>query len=60
MGVPWVQAPSEGEAQCAAMAANGVVDAAASQDYDTLLFGSPLLVRNLTIAGKKKMPKCCY
>ena len=57
MGVPWVQAPSEGEAQCAYMAKIGVVDAAASQDYDTLLFGTPLLVRNLTIAGKKKVPR---
>lgn len=55
MGVPWVQAPSEGEAQCAEMAAQGVVDAAGSQDYDTLLFGAPLLVRNITIAGKRKV-----
>ncbi|MFH1247395.1 MAG: flap endonuclease-1 [Candidatus Micrarchaeota archaeon] len=57
MGVPWVQAPSEGEAQCAHMAKNKLVDAAASQDYDTLLFGTPVLVRNLTIAGKKKIPR---
>lgn len=57
MGVPWVQAPGEGEAQCAAMAQQGIVDAAASQDYDTLLFGTPILVRNLTIAGKKKIPR---
>mgnify|MGYP001618180753 CR=1 FL=1 len=57
LGVPWVQAASEGEAQCAYMAKQGIVDAAASQDYDTLLFGAPLLVRNLTIAGKKKLPR---
>jgi len=56
MGVPWVQAPSEGEAQCAAMCASGVAEAAASQDYDTLLFGSPVLVRNVTIAGRRKLP----
>ncbi len=57
LGVPWIQAASEGEAQCAYMALQGLVDAAASQDYDTLLFGTPVLVRNLTIAGKKKVPR---
>ena len=56
MGVPWVQAPSEGEAQCAFMCREGRVDAAGSQDYDTLLFGAPLLVRNLTITGRRKVP----
>ncbi len=53
MGVPWVQAPSEGEAQAAHMAARGDVWAAASQDYDSLLFGSPRLVRNVTITGRR-------
>jgi len=57
MGVPWVQAPSEGEAQCAAMAQEGMVGAVGSQDYDSLLFGAPLLARNLTVAGKRKVPK---
>lgn len=57
LGVPWVQAPSEGEAQAAHMAAKGDVWAASSQDYDSLLFGAPRLVRNLTITGKRKLPK---
>ena len=57
LGIPWVQAASEGEAQCAHLAKEGLVDAAASQDYDTLLFGAPLLIRNLTISGKKKIPR---
>ncbi len=56
MGVPWVQAPSEGEAQCAYMARKGDVWAAGSQDYDSLLFGSPRLVRNLTIVGRRRLP----
>jgi flap endonuclease-1 len=47
MGVPWVQAPSEGEAQCAWMCQQGLVFATASQDLDSLLFGSPRLIRNL-------------
>ncbi|MCJ7630904.1 flap endonuclease-1 [Candidatus Bathyarchaeota archaeon] len=57
MGVPWVQAPSEGEAQAAHMAAKGDVYAAASQDYDSLLFGAPTLVRNITISGRRKLPR---
>ncbi len=57
MGVPFVQAPSEGEAQCAVMASRGVVDAVGSQDYDALLFGAPQLYRNVTIAGKRKVPR---
>jgi len=57
MGVPWVQAPSEGEAQAAYMAMRGDVWAAASQDYDALLFGAPRLVRNLSITGRRKLPR---
>jgi len=56
MGIPWVQAPSEGEAQAAHMASRGHVWAAVSQDHDSLLFGAPRLVRNLTISGKRKLP----
>ena len=41
LGLPTVQAPAEGEAQAAHMAATRAVWAAASKDYDTLLFGAP-------------------
>ena len=56
MGVPVVQAPSEGEAQAAHMAIAGSVWAAASQDYDSFLFGAPRLVRNVAITGRRKLP----
>lgn len=57
MGVPTVQAPSEGEAQAAHMAAaSPEIWAAASKDYDSLLFGAPRLVRFLTISGKEFLP----
>ncbi len=56
MGIPYVEAPAEGEAQAAYMAAKGDAWAAASQDYDALLFGAPRLVRNLTITGRRKLP----
>ena len=56
MGVPYVQAPSEGEAQAAYMTKRGDVWATGSQDFDSLLFGAPLLIRNLTISGRRKLP----
>jgi len=56
MGVPYVQAPSEGEAQAAYLVQRGDAWVAASQDFDSLLFGAPVLVRNLTITGKRKLP----
>ncbi len=56
MGIPYVQAPSEGEAQAAVLARKGDAYAAASQDYDSLLFDAPRLVRNLTLTGRRKLP----
>ncbi len=53
LGVPVVRAPSEGEAQAAAMAAADQVWAAASEDYDCLLFGAPRLVRGLAARGQR-------
>jgi flap endonuclease-1 len=55
MGIPFIQAPGEGEAQAAHMAAKGDVRYVVSQDYDTLLFGAPILVRNLTVSGRRKI-----
>lgn len=57
MGLPVIQAASEGEAQCAVMCERGLVEATASQDYDALLFGTPVLVKNLAIAGRRKLPR---
>jgi flap endonuclease-1 len=53
LGVPSVRAPSEGEAQAAAMARRGQVWASASEDYDSLLFGAPRLVRGLAARGHR-------
>jgi flap endonuclease-1 len=55
LGLPYVEAPSEGEAQGAMMVAKGDARYVVSQDYDTLLFGGSVLVRNLTISGKRKI-----
>ncbi len=56
IGIPWVQAPSEGEAQAAHLAKHGDADYCASQDYDSILFGAPKLLRNVTISGRRRLP----
>jgi flap endonuclease-1 len=56
MGLPVIQAPSEAEAQAAHMARRGDVWAAASKDYDALLFGAPRVIRFLTISGREFLP----
>ncbi len=56
LGLPIVQALSDGEGQCAYMCAKGDVWASASQDFDSLLFGASTLVRNITMTGRRKMP----
>ncbi len=56
LGIPYVQAPSEGESQASYMVKKGDAYAVGSQDFDCLLFGSPLLIRNLTSSGRRKLP----
>ena len=51
MGIPYVQAKGEGEAQGAYMVEQGDAWAVASQDYDCLRFGAPRIIRNLTLSG---------
>jgi flap endonuclease-1 len=54
LGLPVIQAPSEGEAQVANIVKNKDATHGVSQDYDSLLYGMPLLVRNLSLEGKRK------
>lgn len=56
MGVPYIIAPTEAEAQCAVLAREGKVYAAASEDMDTLTFAATVLVRKLTSPESKKEP----
>ncbi|KAI5298561.1 Elongation of fatty acids protein 2, partial [Ascosphaera atra] len=44
------------EAQCAALARDGKVYAAASEDMDTLTFNAPILLRHLTFSEQRKEP----
>lgn len=57
MGIPVVEAPQEGESQAAYLVQQKKVWAVASQDYDSLLFGSPILIRNLTLSGRRRLPR---
>jgi len=56
MGIPYIIAPTEAEAQCATLARGGKVYAAASEDMDTLTFDSPVLLRHLTFSEQRKEP----
>ena len=56
LGLPIIDAPSEGEAQAAYMVNKGEAYGEVSQDYDCLMFGVPILIQNLTISEKRKLP----
>ncbi|MBN2250857.1 MAG: flap endonuclease-1 [Candidatus Altiarchaeota archaeon] len=55
MGIPVVQAPAEGEAECVRICSNNDAWAVGSQDYDSLLLGAPRLVRGLTLSGSLEL-----
>ena len=55
LDVPIVEAPAEGEAQASYMARRGDVDYVGSEDYDTLLFGAPTTLRQLTSSGDPEL-----
>ncbi|MFW9994479.1 MAG: flap endonuclease-1 [Candidatus Odinarchaeota archaeon] len=56
MGVPHITAPSEAEAEIAMLVQQKAIYATCSQDYDALLFGSPRVIRNLSVSQRRKIP----
>ena len=56
MGIPWLEALEDAEAQASHMAARGDVWAVGSKDYDCLLYGTPILARYLTLTGREWLP----
>ncbi|XP_033333125.1 flap structure-specific endonuclease 1 [Megalopta genalis] len=56
MGIPYVEAPCEAEAQCTALVKAGKVFATATEDMDALTFGCNVLLRRLTFSEARKMP----
>ncbi len=55
-GIPFIDAPSEGEATAAHLTNTGQAYASASQDFDSILFGAKRLIRNFTNSGRRKIP----
>ncbi|MBV0900987.1 flap endonuclease-1 [Haloarcula salina] len=55
LDVPVVDAPAEGEGQASVMARRGDVDYVGTEDYDALLFGAPLTLRQLTSKGDPEL-----
>ena len=60
MGLTWVDAPMEAEGAAAVMCSRGEVAAVASQDWDTLLYGAPVMVRNLTSHGTRRFGRVIH
>jgi len=56
LGIPHLQAPSDGEATAAHLTLTSQAFAVASQDFDSILFGAKRLIRNFTLSGRRKMP----
>ncbi|XP_028392006.1 flap endonuclease 1-like [Dendronephthya gigantea] len=56
MGIPYLDAPCEAEAQCASLVSNGKVYATATEDMDSLTFGSLITLRHMTFSEARKMP----
>lgn len=56
MGLPIIQAPAESDAMGAFMCEKGDVYAVASSDYDSLLFGAPRMITNLTLSQRRRLP----
>ncbi len=55
LDVPVIEAPAEGEAQAAHMARQDAVDYVGTEDYDALLLGAPLTLRQLTSSGDPEL-----
>ncbi len=55
-GIPYIDAPSEGEATAAHLTNTGQAYASASQDFDSILLGAKRLIRNFTSSGRRKIP----
>lgn len=54
LGVPYIDSPASAESQCAHLVKGGIAHYAVSQDFDTLLFGCPALIQNLSKSLRRK------
>ena len=54
LGIAWIEAPMEAEGAASVWCRLGQVSGVASQDWDVLLYGGPVMIRNLTSHGTRK------
>jgi flap endonuclease-1 len=55
LGVPYFEAPASAESQCAQLVKNNIVHYSNSQDFDSLVFGCPFLIQNLSKSLRRKV-----
>ncbi|TFF97299.1 MAG: hypothetical protein EU547_04685 [Promethearchaeota archaeon] len=55
LGIPTIESPASAESQCADLVKNKIADYSNSQDFDSLLFGCPLLLQNLSKSRRRKI-----
>jgi flap endonuclease-1 len=55
LGVPYLESPASAESQCAHLVKEKIVYYSNSQDYDSLLFGCPRMLQNLTKSLSRKV-----
>jgi len=55
LGVPYISAPASAESQCAQLVKNRVAHYSNSQDYDSLLFGCPQTLQNISKSLRRKV-----
>ena len=55
LGVPYLESPASAESQCAYLVKKGIANYSNSQDFDSLLFGCPYVVQNLSKSLRRKV-----
>ena len=55
LGVPYIEAPASAESQCAYLVKQGFAQFSNSQDFDSLLFGCPYVIQNLSKSLRRKV-----
>ncbi len=55
LGIPYIESPASAESQCAYLVKKGIVNFSNSQDFDSILFGCPSLIQNLSKSLRRKV-----
>ena len=55
LGVPYINSPASAESQCAQLVKAKIANYSNSQDFDSLLFGCPRIIQNLSKSLRRKV-----